>query len=57
MIREIFTPIPVRRNSLYCVWIATGNPAQPLIRVWIDREMRVAGSGNANNLEAYSRCA
>jgi hypothetical protein len=29
-----------RPQLLYCVWIKTGNPAHPLDRVWIDRELR-----------------
>ncbi|HLJ76132.1 MAG TPA: hypothetical protein VKT75_01900 [Acidobacteriaceae bacterium] len=32
----------IRRSSLSCVWIETGNPKQPLARVWIDREVRIA---------------
>ena len=28
------------RLGLYCVWIATGNPRQPLACIWIDPEMR-----------------
>jgi hypothetical protein len=33
--------IPTKRHqSLYCVWIKTGNPRQPLDCVWIDPEMR-----------------
>jgi len=30
----------LKRQPLYCVWIATGNPAHPLDRVWIDPELR-----------------
>jgi hypothetical protein len=26
-----------RRGPLSCVWIPTGNPRQPLVRVWVDR--------------------
>ncbi len=35
----------VPRMGLYCVWIATGNPRQPLACVWIDPEMRGYGFG------------
>ncbi len=28
------------RPGLYCVWIATGNPRQPLACIWIDAETR-----------------
>jgi hypothetical protein len=28
------------RLGLYCVWIATGNPRQPLACIWIDPQMR-----------------
>lgn len=31
------------RMGLYCVWIATGNPRQPLACIWIDPEMRSYG--------------
>lgn len=32
-------PRPTRpRPALACVWTATGNPRQPLIRTWVDRE-------------------
>lgn len=31
----------LRRGPLSCVWIETGNPKQPLVRVWIDEEMRL----------------
>ena len=30
----------LKPQPLYCVWIATGNPAHPLDRVWIDPELR-----------------
>jgi hypothetical protein len=30
----------LKRQPLYCVWIATGNRAHPLDRVWIDPELR-----------------
>lgn len=33
------------RSGLSCVWIETGNSAQPLARVWIDHEMRMARDG------------
>jgi hypothetical protein len=36
---NIFIPT-LKRQPLYCVWIATGNPAHPLDRVWIDPELR-----------------
>jgi Carboxypeptidase regulatory-like domain len=31
------------RMGLYCVWIATGNPRQPLACIWIDPRMRSYG--------------
>jgi hypothetical protein len=35
------TSIPtLGRHPLYCFWIETGNPAQPLDRVWVDPEFR-----------------
>jgi hypothetical protein len=35
---EIIFTFPVRRTTpLSCVWIETGNPAQPLISKWISR--------------------
>ncbi len=36
---EIILTFPVRRTGpLSCVWIKTGNPAQPLACRWIPRE-------------------
>jgi hypothetical protein len=35
-VRNRTAPRSWSRNSLSCVWIATGNPAQPLACVWID---------------------
>jgi hypothetical protein len=29
-----------QRRTLFCVWIVTGNPVQPLECVWIDRDQR-----------------
>jgi hypothetical protein len=37
--KNTFIPT-LKRQPLYCVWIATGNPAHPLDRVWIDPELR-----------------
>jgi hypothetical protein len=35
---EIILSFPVRnRASLSCMWIETGNPAQPLVCQWIAR--------------------
>jgi hypothetical protein len=38
MIRTLFL-VPrsaQRRPALVCVWTATGNPRQPLARIWLD---------------------
>jgi len=29
-----------QRSALSCIWIGTGNPAQPLACVWVDRDQR-----------------
>ena len=34
------------RNSLSCVWIVTGDPRQPLARIWIDRAVRFVETGD-----------
>jgi hypothetical protein len=35
---KLISPLP--RLGLYCVWVATGNPRQPLACIWIDPETR-----------------
>jgi hypothetical protein len=48
--------IPMERlQSLYCIWIKTGNPRQPLECLWIDLEVRsfqVASFANSESIPA-----
>ncbi len=41
---HVFENTPLARNApaISCVWIATGNPRQPLACVWIDSEVGLA---------------
>jgi hypothetical protein len=45
------TEFAVRPTALSCVWIETGNLRQPLARIWIDRDMRMAEAGSENATE------
>jgi hypothetical protein len=51
--------IPMERlQSLYCLWIKTGNPRQPLECLWIDLEMRsfqVASFAYSESIPAVAR--
>lgn len=42
MTNNFFVLLGMARSALSCVWIETGDPAQPLVRVWIEREPRIA---------------
>jgi hypothetical protein len=42
MTEAIFVLPGAERSTLSCVWIATGNPAQPLACVWVDRDLSIA---------------
>ena len=45
--------IPMKRvQSLYCVWIKTGNPRRPLQCLWIDLEMRSFQAASFRNQES-----
>jgi hypothetical protein len=46
-----------RRGALSCVWIETGIARQPLARVWVDREMRIALGDSRRMEEARPCCA
>jgi hypothetical protein len=39
-------------QGLYCVWIATGNPRQPLACIWIDPQMRTYELEYSNRVPA-----
>jgi len=55
MTRILLLPV-TRRSALSCVWIETGNPKQPLARVWVDREMRIFDAAGRHE-EAQPCCA
>lgn len=55
MIQLFMLPGP-RRGALSRVWIE-GNPKQPLARVWVDREMRIAREVAEEQEEAQPCCA
>jgi hypothetical protein len=42
MTKTLFVLPGVERRTLSCVWIDTGNLAQPLACVWIDRDLHLA---------------
>jgi hypothetical protein len=44
-------------THLSCVWIETGNPAQPLACVWIDKDLRAVSSNSEEQPEIYPLCA
>ena len=54
---EIFPLSAERRGALSCVWIETGIARQPLARVWVDREMRIALGDSRRMEEARPCCA
>jgi len=44
---EIILKFPMRKVAgLTCVWIETGNPAQPLVRKWVSRQKSGAGQSS-----------
>jgi hypothetical protein len=47
----------IRRGQLSCVWIETGNPRQPLARIWIDDELPVALEEVEEEPQPYRLCA
>jgi hypothetical protein len=57
MIKNLFTLPGMERSVLSCVWIDTGNPAQPLACVWIDRDLRIATDDEENEQEERPLCA
>jgi hypothetical protein len=54
MTKTLFVLPEAERSALSSVWIATGNPAQPLACVWIDRDVRVADSYEEDRSQASS---
>jgi hypothetical protein len=44
-------------THLSCVWIETGNPAQPLACVWIDKDLSAVSSNSEEQPEIYPLCA
>jgi hypothetical protein len=42
MSKTFFVLPGVERSTLSCVWFETGNPAQPLACLWIDRDLHIA---------------
>jgi hypothetical protein len=54
---KVITFPGIRQGALSCVWIETGNPKQPLARIWVDRKMRFALNGATNQEEAHPCCA
>jgi hypothetical protein len=42
MTKTFFVLLGVERSTLSCVWYDTGNPAQPLACMWIDRDLQIA---------------
>jgi hypothetical protein len=57
MTKALFVLPGVERSVLSCVWIGTGNPAQPLACVWIDRDLRIAADREHNRLQEPPLCA
>ena len=57
MTKALFVFPGVERSVLSCVWIATGNPAQPLACVWIDRDLRIAADREDNQFQEHPLCA
>lgn len=45
------------RAPLRCVWIATGNPNQPLVRKWAASENRSSEQGDAVSGQWCALCA
>jgi hypothetical protein len=43
MTNTILTFPIIYRGPLSCTWVETGNPNQPLARVWLDRRLRKQG--------------
>jgi hypothetical protein len=56
MTNTLFALVDAARSALNCVWIETGNPRQPLARVWIDREVRIAHDDEDRQHEGDSLC-
>lgn len=56
MTRTMFASPALNRPRLSAVWIETGNPAQPLACIWIDRDLRIVNAAAAMP-EVCLRCA
>jgi hypothetical protein len=58
MTKAIFVLPGAERSALSCVWIDTGNPAQPLACVWVDRDLRIAAKEDQNQqFQEQALCA
>jgi hypothetical protein len=57
MNKALFLLPDVERSVLSCVWIETGNLAQPLACVWIDRDLRIAAQEDDSQFQDDSLCA
>jgi hypothetical protein len=57
MTKALFDLPGGERSVLSCVWVATGNPAQPLACVWIDRDLRIAADREDNQFQEHPLCA
>ncbi len=57
MTKTLFVLPGVERSVLSCVWVGTGNPAQPLACVWIDRDLRIAAKEDGNQFQEDPLCA
>jgi hypothetical protein len=55
MTKTLFVLPGVERSALSCVWIDTGNSAQPLACVWIDRDLHIAGTDALCGIWANSK--
>lgn len=54
---RILTLTGIRRSALSWVWIEGGNPRQPLARIWVDREMRIAQHEAGTQEQTQPCCA
>jgi hypothetical protein len=57
MTKTVFVLPGVERSALSCVWVDTGNPAQPLACVWIDRNLHISADHRGAQSKECPLCA
>jgi hypothetical protein len=57
MTETLFVLAAVERSTLSCVWVDTGNPAQPLACIWIDRSRHGAADHGSDPSQECPLCA